>query len=82
MFSKRRIYPDAGGCHMVVAGATAPHVLNRRHQVTDIWQPITLGGVELPNRFVMAPMTRSRADFDGTPARWPPNITRSAPVSG
>jgi 2,4-dienoyl-CoA reductase-like NADH-dependent reductase (Old Yellow Enzyme family) len=35
--------------------------------VTDIWQPITLGGVELPNRFVMAPMTRSRADFDGTP---------------
>ncbi len=35
--------------------------------MTDIWQPITLGGVELPNRFVMAPMTRSRADFDGTP---------------
>jgi 2,4-dienoyl-CoA reductase-like NADH-dependent reductase (Old Yellow Enzyme family) len=35
--------------------------------MTDIWQPITLGQAELPNRFVMAPMTRSRAEFDGTP---------------
>lgn len=35
--------------------------------MTDIWQPITLGRVELPNRIVMAPMTRSRAEADGTP---------------
>lgn len=31
-FPNTRIYPDAGGCHMAVAGATAPHVLNRRHR--------------------------------------------------
>jgi 2,4-dienoyl-CoA reductase-like NADH-dependent reductase (Old Yellow Enzyme family) len=35
--------------------------------VTNIWQPIPLGTAKLPNRFVMAPMTRSRAKFDGTP---------------
>lgn len=35
--------------------------------MTDIWQPITLGNELLPNRFAMAPMTRSRAQFDGTP---------------
>lgn len=35
--------------------------------MTNIWQPITLGTAVLPNRFVMAPMTRSRAKFDGTP---------------
>lgn len=35
--------------------------------MTDIWDPIRLGKAELPNRFVMAPMTRSRANPDGTP---------------
>ncbi|OUI88250.1 1,2-oxophytodienoate reductase [Acetobacter sp. DmW_043] len=35
--------------------------------MTDIWQPVTLGKMTLPNRFVMAPMTRSRAQYDGTP---------------
>lgn len=35
--------------------------------MTNIWQPVVLGRTELPNRFVMAPMTRSRAEFDGTP---------------
>ncbi len=35
--------------------------------MTDIWQPITLGTLDLPNRLVMAPMTRSRAQADGTP---------------
>jgi N-ethylmaleimide reductase len=35
--------------------------------MTDIWQPITLGEARLPNRFAMAPMTRSRAAFDGAP---------------
>jgi N-ethylmaleimide reductase len=29
--------------------------------------PVRVGGYTLPNRLVMAPMTRSRAKFDGTP---------------
>ncbi|MBB4126470.1 2,4-dienoyl-CoA reductase-like NADH-dependent reductase (Old Yellow Enzyme family) [Xanthomonas translucens] len=35
--------------------------------MTDIWQPIELGAIQLPQRFAMAPMTRSRAKPDGTP---------------
>ncbi|WP_168879680.1 alkene reductase [Rhizobium sp. P28RR-XV] len=35
--------------------------------MTDIWQPVDLGSVHLPNRLAMAPMTRSRAKPDGTP---------------
>ncbi|MBD9388592.1 alkene reductase [Agrobacterium sp. AGB01] len=35
--------------------------------MTDIYSPFTLGRVELKNRFVMAPMTRARANPDGTP---------------
>lgn len=35
--------------------------------MTDIWQPVELGSIELINRFAMAPMTRSRAKLDGTP---------------
>lgn len=35
--------------------------------MTDIWQPIKLGAFDLSNRFAMAPMTRSRAQPDGTP---------------
>lgn len=31
----------------------------------NLFDPIEVGGVALPNRVVMAPMTRSRADFDG-----------------
>ena len=29
--------------------------------------PVRVGRYTLPNRLVMAPMTRSRAKFDGTP---------------
>ena len=29
--------------------------------------PVRVGRYSLPNRLVMAPMTRSRAKFDGTP---------------
>ena len=29
--------------------------------------PVRVGRYTLPNRLVMAPMTRSRAEFDGTP---------------
>ena len=33
----------------------------------SLWQPFTLGRVELPHRLALAPMTRNRAEFDGTP---------------
>jgi len=36
--------------------------------MSDIFTPVILGGIELRNRFVMAPMTRSRANADGTPS--------------
>lgn len=32
------------------------------------FDPVTLGGLELPNRIVMAPMTRSRAAMPGATA--------------
>jgi N-ethylmaleimide reductase len=32
---------------------------------TDLFQPVRLGALDLPNRIVMAPMTRSRADSAG-----------------
>ena len=35
--------------------------------MTDIWTPLKLGTIDLPHRFAMAPMTRSRAKADGTP---------------
>jgi 2,4-dienoyl-CoA reductase-like NADH-dependent reductase (Old Yellow Enzyme family) len=35
--------------------------------MSDIFKPATVGRVETPNRLVMAPMTRSRANHDGTP---------------
>jgi len=35
--------------------------------MTDIYSPFTLGRIRLQNRFVMAPMTRARANDDGTP---------------
>lgn len=34
--------------------------------MTDIFTPVTVGSYNLPNRIVMAPMTRSRANTDGT----------------
>lgn len=34
---------------------------------STLWQPFTLGRVELPHRLALAPMTRNRADADGTP---------------
>jgi len=35
--------------------------------MTDIWSTVTLGTLTLQNRLAMAPMTRSRAETDGTP---------------
>ena len=34
---------------------------------STLWQPLTLGRVELPHRLALAPMTRNRANPDGTP---------------
>lgn len=34
---------------------------------TSLWQGFTLGRVELPHRLALAPMTRNRANADGTP---------------
>jgi len=33
---------------------------------SDLWEPITIGSTKLANKLVMAPMTRSRANDDGT----------------
>ena len=35
--------------------------------MNDIWQPITVGHMQLSHRLAMAPMTRSRAQPDGSP---------------
>ncbi|CAB3761857.1 alkene reductase [Paraburkholderia solisilvae] len=35
--------------------------------MTTLWDPIQVGNLSLPHRFAMAPMTRSRANPDGTP---------------
>ncbi|WP_243400276.1 oxidoreductase [Arthrobacter glacialis] len=35
--------------------------------LSSLWQPFTLGRLELPHRLALAPMTRNRAHPDGTP---------------
>ncbi|WAL66431.1 alkene reductase [Amycolatopsis cynarae] len=35
--------------------------------VPQLFEPVSLGALDLPNRLVMAPMTRNRADADGVP---------------
>lgn len=35
--------------------------------LTSVWQPFTLGRIELAHRLALAPMTRNRANPDGTP---------------
>lgn len=37
--------------------------------MNPLFNPVRVGGLALPNRLVMAPMTRSRADTDGVPGR-------------
>jgi N-ethylmaleimide reductase len=38
-----------------------------KHSTSTILQPVTIGGLQLKNRIVMAPMTRSRSDDAGIP---------------
>ncbi|MEU0268875.1 alkene reductase [Nocardioides sp. NPDC006303] len=35
---------------------------------SSLWQPFTVGRLELPHRLALAPLTRSRANTDGTPS--------------
>ncbi|BCP51503.1 alkene reductase [Kaistia sp. 32K] len=35
--------------------------------MSDIWTPARIGSIDIANRLAMAPMTRSRAEADGTP---------------
>ena len=46
-----------------------------------LFSPMTLGELELPNRLVMAPLTRVRSGKDGVPGRWWSSTTGSAPRS-
>lgn len=36
--------------------------------MTSIWTPIKIGNMQLPHRMALAPMTRGRAEPDGTPS--------------
>lgn len=36
--------------------------------MASLWTPITVGNMHLPHRLALAPMTRSRANYDGTPS--------------
>ena len=38
--------------------------------MSQLFTPVRVGRYTLENRLVMAPMTRSRAAFDGTPGEW------------
>jgi N-ethylmaleimide reductase len=37
-------------------------------EAAALWQPVKVGGIELPHRLAMAPMTRDRSRADGTPS--------------
>ncbi|MGW0248541.1 alkene reductase [Nocardia goodfellowii] len=36
--------------------------------MTDLWTPTTVGTMQLAHRITLSPMTRGRADYDGTPS--------------
>jgi NADH:flavin oxidoreductases, Old Yellow Enzyme family len=50
----------------------------RNESAIDLFSPYRLGELELANRIVMAPMTRSRAVAGNVPTHWRSPITRSA----
>ena len=51
--------------------------LRARDESPDLFSPYRLGELELANRVVMAPMTRSRAVASNVPIPSPPPTTRS-----
>lgn len=48
----------------VVAGVPIDRILEKS---VNLFSPVTLGDLDLPNRVVMAPLTRSRSGRDGVP---------------
>jgi 2,4-dienoyl-CoA reductase-like NADH-dependent reductase (Old Yellow Enzyme family) len=42
--------------------------------MTSLWTPTTVGNINLPHRLALAPMTRSRANADGTPNEFVPTF--------
>ena len=50
------------------AGRTAPDAPYRKHFLPlNLFSPLTLGSLELPNRLIMAPLTRTRSGRNGIP---------------
>ena len=47
---------------------------------TDLFSPMTMGAIQLANRIVMAPVTRSRMADDGVPNECTLLITPSVPA--
>jgi N-ethylmaleimide reductase len=43
------------------------HIPTEEHNMSQLFTPVRIGGLSLPNRVIMAPMTRSRADDAGVP---------------
>ena len=50
--------------------------------MNQIWSPISIGGITLPHRLAMAPMTRSRAKPDGSPSDLAPEYYRQRATMG
>jgi len=47
--------------------------------MTTIWNPVRVGRMDLPHRLALAPMTRSRAEFNGAPGEHAAEYYASAP---
>jgi hypothetical protein len=62
----RHILATADALHSLVFPHEQPSPVEE-NTVNQSFTPVRVGGYTLPNRLVMAPMTRSRAKFDGTP---------------
>jgi 2,4-dienoyl-CoA reductase-like NADH-dependent reductase (Old Yellow Enzyme family) len=49
--------------------STTHHHHQREDVMNNLWTPTTIGPLQLQHRLAMAPMTRSRANPDGTPGK-------------
>lgn len=50
--------------------------------MTSLYTPVQMGELSLRNRVFMAPLTRNRADPDGTPGRWAATYYRQRSSAG
>lgn len=57
----------AGANRHSVDGCPSLQTIAKDHLMKKVFTPVTVGRYTLKNRLAMAPMTRSRAAFDGTP---------------